>query len=124
MKDSCMISLGLGCDVYLQGVPGITAKVVHKFLLKLKQDMVAPEVYFDKLLENFASNYSTKTKKKNGINVSIDDIFQYWMMLEVFVDCSCFEPTNYELLRSITGNLSNDNIYIDDECTPISMVLI
>jgi hypothetical protein len=60
MNVRCLIAVGLGCDVYVPGVPTVSAKVVFHFINKFKKDSGHPYDYYKMISEKFLSIYNTQ----------------------------------------------------------------
>jgi hypothetical protein len=58
-----LISIGVGCDVMINGVPGITPKVVAELLADMKREGMNEEMYYDYIMERFIASYQKKNKK-------------------------------------------------------------
>jgi hypothetical protein len=64
MKLRCLIAVGIGCDVFLNGVPGITPMVIHEQIMKLKQQQKPESEYYDLIVDNYIKHYVLDVKKK------------------------------------------------------------
>jgi hypothetical protein len=64
MNVRCLIAVGLGCDVYVPGVPTVTAKVVFDFINKLKKESVHPNDYYNMIIKKYVSIYNTQRKRR------------------------------------------------------------
>jgi hypothetical protein len=68
MKLRCLIAVGIGCDVFVNGVPGITPKVVHEQILKLKLQQKSESEYYGLIMDTYVKHYVLDTKKKPSFN--------------------------------------------------------
>ena len=48
-----LIAVGIGCDVYLSGVPHVTPKIIHEFMFQPKTN----NTLFDDMLDMFLNQY-------------------------------------------------------------------
>jgi hypothetical protein len=65
IKTRCLISVGLGCDVCIGGVPNITPKTMHEFLCKLMVEGCNVDEYFEKIMAKYLTCYKSVLLKKS-----------------------------------------------------------
>jgi hypothetical protein len=124
MKLHCLIAIGIGCDTFINGVPGITAKIIHDFIRKLKQEQKPISDYYGSIMDKYLKHYTSDVKKKCPLLVGVptqDEINKYSLMLNTFVDAMIYEPTNVTNGNNINMNLFVTNQYIDANFTPTSL---
>jgi hypothetical protein len=82
MKLRCLIAVGIGCDVFVNGVPGITPKFVHETILKLKQQQKPESEYYDVIMDTYVRHYVLDIKKHPSsielIEQNETDSFKTW----------------------------------------------
>jgi hypothetical protein len=62
----CLIAIGIGCDVLIDGVPGVTPKSIHDYMDKYFQQNDHQIQIYDSLMDyyiNMMKKYMKKTKK-------------------------------------------------------------
>jgi hypothetical protein len=124
MKVRCLIAVGIGCDTYINGVPGITAKVIHDFIMKLKQEKKPISDYYGSNMDKYLKHYTLDVKKKSPLLVGLpgqDEINKYSLMVNTFVDSMIYEPTNVTNGSNINMNLFVTNQYMDADFAPTSL---
>jgi hypothetical protein len=63
MKVRCLIAVGIGCDVYIPGVPSVTAKVICEIINKMKSDHIPSHEYYNVIMEKYIVMYTLFLKK-------------------------------------------------------------
>jgi hypothetical protein len=125
-KVRCLLAVGIGCDVYISGVPGITPKNLLDYVRTLKNTNVNEDEYYCKILEFHLKHYRAQLLKKSGAvdtETASNNIESYKTMINVFVDSLMYEPINENYFES-NGNLlekSDANKYINDKYVPTAV---
>ena len=96
------MATGIGTDYYLDGVPGVTPKVIFDLKNALAFNHTAVEDYTKKYLEMFV-NYWKLFQKKNKKVMSDTDHEEYLKMINTFVDTMLYEPANEDGINEITN---------------------
>jgi hypothetical protein len=125
MKVRCLIAVGIGCDVFVNGVPRMTPKVMHKLILKMKQQQKPESDYYGIIMDTYLKNYVIDVKKNHPLSVDLIsqiEIDQFKVMIDTFVDCMIYEPCN---ITNGDGNIStvlfDRNQYINSNYIPTSI---
>jgi hypothetical protein len=117
MRTRCLIGVGVGCDVFVKGVPGITPKVIMDILQKFKETNLDDSHMFQFVLNKFLESFYNYARKpsNNMVYQTSHDLQMFKAMLIVFVDCMVYEPTNtISCFDNTTINVSNLNTYINE----------
>jgi hypothetical protein len=123
MRLRCLIAIGLGCDIFLSGVPSITPKTIYDIIQSFRQKMITDEsLYYEAIMKKYLHSYVLYQKKKDRNNLhNISEIEQnkYKEMLEAYIDFMMYEPSNFLLGdENAVENRYNANIYINPNETP------
>ena len=100
IKTRALIAIGLECDVNLDGVPGVTPKVLYDFFQSEKKH--EGSCTYDQLL----NMYIYKKEKKEKRNMDVSEKCEYKIYLNVLVESFLYEPAN------IKGNAHEKNMYV------------
>ena len=104
-----LITAGVGCDVFIDGVPGITPRVIYNFFLQRKE--FTSESSYDQLLNYYGKKWESRNKNTTR---TCEEIEKYKKMINTLVETYLFEPAN-------CVNIPHDsNIYIHNTY-PVSL---
>jgi hypothetical protein len=107
----CLFAIGIGCDVFLDGVPGVTPKSIHDFLISYnKKNQTC--VSIDAMIEYYIL-MKQKQMKKEKKPFESDEKDQYKKMLLILMQTYLSEPANYSAVSSLVP--PKENIYITSE---------
>jgi hypothetical protein len=111
----CLIAVGVGCDMYLKGVPGITPKFVSDLLKNFREQHKPEDLLYEFIMDQYLVYHFQYSKKatNNVVFQTPEDLHQYKLMLNVFVYTMAYEPTNViTCIDNVGINVSNKNTYI------------
>jgi hypothetical protein len=123
MNVQCLLAIGVGCDVFIPGVSGITARILSDFLGKLRQDNVNQEDYYNIIMNKYMSSYSNH-QRGTGVNIMNAQLDKdmYKIMLQTYVETLLYKPTNYITLDHNNEDYGvNSTTYINDNYTPTEL---
>jgi hypothetical protein len=108
LKVQCLLAVGIGCDVFVPGVPTFTPKVLFDFITKLKE-----KYDNDDIIDLYINHYKLYMSKMT-ITLTNNDVDGFRNMINVFVNTMMYEPTNYNIL--------DENGYIVPSTTPTTYI--
>jgi hypothetical protein len=128
MNLRCLLAVGVGCDVHLTGVAGITPKALLDHLRKLQKEGVEEGSMYDIIMEKYVKHYKAYLVKQSGdkgLVVSELTLDYYKQMINVFVSAMLYEPPTNVNLYDTLGNLLYPNgkpsTYINKDYVPLSL---
>ncbi len=99
-----LIAVGIGCDVYVGGVPGITLVKFSKVLVQIKEECTGN---YEKFKEALLDLYVKEHKIAEGNNLTDEEIRK---MILIFTDTFVYEPGNFRYNTTMEPN--SKNLYI------------
>ena len=117
LKLRSLFAVGIGCDVYVGGVPTITVKFINDSIISYSSTPI--EEHYELFISIFVSKFSLHSNKINHpILMDDNDKKKYKKFLNVLVDAIMYEPGNY-IKEDLSFESILSNKYIHPNYLPI-----
>jgi predicted DNA-binding protein YlxM (UPF0122 family) len=107
----CLIAIGIGCDVIINGVPGITIKKINDCINSKCADINNNESMYDVLFKIFLESKKKEYKKQKKMTMSEIDLVAYKKMINIFIESYLYEPANY-VIGDIVDQQQSTSLYM------------
>jgi hypothetical protein len=89
----CSVAIGIGCDVMVGGIYGISQKIIYTYISKWQESNQHTSLY-DWLMDSYISHVKKGMKRKKIQHID-NELVSYKRMINILIESYLYEPANF-----------------------------